>query len=245
MNWGESMQIAEGIHRMGTRYINWFLVEDGGKFTVVDSGFSAYYRQLPAELARLGKALSDVEAVLLTHNHTDHIGSAEQTRKETGCIVFAHSADAAIVRGEVKPKPPPGFFANVLGHWAGIKYLAHGMANGAAKSPPVAELRDFGDNEVLQVPGRPRVIHMPGHTPGHSALLFEGRGALFTGDGLVTLDPTSGSTGPRVMPIATDVAQARDSLNQISGVRASLLLSSHGEPWTNGVEEAITVARGR
>jgi glyoxylase-like metal-dependent hydrolase (beta-lactamase superfamily II) len=239
------VQIADGIHRMGTRYVNWYLVEEGGKLTVVDTGFSAYYRQLPIELNRLGKSLSDVTAVLLTHNHTDHAGSAERTRKETGCIVMAHPADAALVRGEVKAKPPPGFLGNVFGHWAGIRYLAHAMANGAAKTPPVAELREFAHNDVLHVPGKPRVIHMPGHTPGHCALLFEGKGAVFTGDGLVTLDPTIGATGPRVMSIGTDVAQARDSLKQISGVPASLMLASHGDPWTNGVDEAISAARGR
>jgi glyoxylase-like metal-dependent hydrolase (beta-lactamase superfamily II) len=239
------MQIADGIHRMGSRFINWFLIEEGGKLTVVDTGLSAYYRQLPAELARLGKSLSDVKAVLLTHNHIDHTGSAERTRRETGCIVMTHSADSAVVRGEVKAKPPPGLMSSLFSHLAGMRYFGHVLANGGPKMTSVAELREFQDGEVLDVPGRPRVIHMPGHTPGHCALFFEGRGAVFTGDGLVTLDPTIGATGPRVMSVGTDLAQARDSLKQISGVKASLLLSSHGDPWTNGVDEAVSAARGR
>jgi glyoxylase-like metal-dependent hydrolase (beta-lactamase superfamily II) len=239
------MQIADGIHRMGTRFINWFLVEDGGKITVVDSGLTGYYRQLPAELSRLGKALQDVEAVVLTHNHIDHLGSAERTRRESGCIVMAPAPDAPVIRGEVKAKPPPGLMKNIFTHAKGVRYFAHVLANGGPKLPPVAELREFGDGEVLDVPGAPRVIHMPGHTPGHCALFFEKKGALFTGDGLVTLDPPTGATGPRIVSAATDIAQARDSLSQISGVKASLLLGSHGEPWTKGVDEAVTIARGR
>jgi glyoxylase-like metal-dependent hydrolase (beta-lactamase superfamily II) len=68
---------------------------------------------------------------------------------------------------------------------------------------------------------------------------------LFTGDALVTRDPYTGSTGPRLTALAatTDVAQARASLDRIAATGANTLLPGHGEPWTGGAEEAARLAR--
>ena len=94
------------------------------------------------------------------------------------------------------------------------------------------------------MPGRPRAIHVPGHTLGHSALLFEDRGALFIGDALCTWNPMTGARGPQVMPkhFNVDYEQCFRSLTALDGLEAELLLPGHGDPWRGSPEAAAAQA---
>ena len=94
------MKIAPGIHRIGDRSIvNSYLLEDAGEVTIIDAGVPGYYRDIPGELALMGRTVADVRALVLTHGHTDHIGFAERLRQQVP--VSVHEADAALARGEV------------------------------------------------------------------------------------------------------------------------------------------------
>src|SRR6184192_1003562 len=104
-----SMKIALGIHRIGDRSIvNAYLLEDGSEVTIIDAGVPGYYRDIPRELAAMGRTIADVRALILTHGHTDHIGFAERIRREQRVPVSVHEADAALARGQV-PNPAKGF----------------------------------------------------------------------------------------------------------------------------------------
>jgi glyoxylase-like metal-dependent hydrolase (beta-lactamase superfamily II) len=101
------MKLAPSLHRLGSSLVNSYLVEEGGLVTIVDAGLPGYWRDLPVELAAMGRTLDDVRAVVLTHGDTDHIGFAERLRTERGVPVYVHELDAARARGEVK-KPTTG-----------------------------------------------------------------------------------------------------------------------------------------
>lgn len=133
-------------------------------------------------------------------------------------------------------------------------YLLHGAfwrtvfvlgMRGATKIIPIREVSAFGDGEVLDVPSSPRVVHAPGHTGGSAAILLEDRRVLLTGDVLCTHNAYTGRTGPQIMPsgLNADTPQALASLANLTGIKADVLLPGHGEPWTEGVEEAIRQAR--
>ncbi len=91
-------QVADGIYRLGDRYTNWYVIEENGRLTVVDTGEPEHWPQLPALLERIGRALSDVDAVLLTHEHLDHLGNAERIRHDANATVFIHSSEAESAR---------------------------------------------------------------------------------------------------------------------------------------------------
>jgi glyoxylase-like metal-dependent hydrolase (beta-lactamase superfamily II) len=100
---------------------------------------------------------------------------------------------------------------------------------------------------VLEVPGRPRVIHTPGHTFGHCAFLLEDRGVLVAGDQLITHPWVTGGNGAiTTMPreINEDNAAVRSSLDIIERVDAEIVLVGHGDPWRHGAAEAARQARG-
>ena len=74
--------------------------------------------------------------------------------------------------------------------------LVHGLRNGLLATP---EVRSYTDGEVLDVPGRPRARHLPGHTRGSCALHLPDASVVFSGDALVTFDPYRRRRGPRLL----------------------------------------------
>jgi len=232
------MEIAPGIRRLGRGLANAYLVDDGGAITIVDTGAPGYWKALPIELAAMGRALDDVRAVVLTHAHTDHIGFAERIRRERGVPVSVHELDLALTRKPSYPK-----WNGSLNIVAAARFFAFALANGMARIPPILEVSTFGDGATLDVPGSPRVIHVPGHSDGMCALHFAARDAIFVGDAFVTLDVLSGRTGPQISPFNADVHRAYDSLARLDRVDARLVLPGHGEAWTAGLSEALRLVR--
>jgi glyoxylase-like metal-dependent hydrolase (beta-lactamase superfamily II) len=234
------MELAPGIRRIGDGIANVYLVEEAGAVTIIDAGMPGHWRELPGELAAMGRSLEDVRAVVLTHGHSDHVGFAERIRSERGVPIEIHEADAALARGEV-PNPSRGW-----GKWSigpTLSFLWYGLRRGGLRAIPIKEVITFGDGATLDVPGAPRVIHVPGHTPGCAALQITGRSALFVGDALATYSVLSGARGPRIAPFSADPEQALTSLSRLGGLDASLVLPGHGEPWTEGIDLAIAAVR--
>jgi glyoxylase-like metal-dependent hydrolase (beta-lactamase superfamily II) len=193
-----------------------------------------------AELAAMGRSIEDVRALVLTHGHSDHIGFAERFRRERGTVPRVHELDAALARGEV-PNPSKGLGPVKVGSL--VRFLLWGLRRGALRTPTIGEVATFGDGATLDVPGAPRVIHLPGHTPGSAALHLPGLGALFVGDAIATKAVTTGAVGPRIAPFTADAAQALASLDRLEGLEAGLLLPGHGQAWTGGVAEAVRLVR--
>ena len=83
------MQIASGLHRVGSDIVNSYLIVDKDGVTIIDAGLPGYWKTLQAELAAIGKSLDDVRALILTHGDTDHIGFAARLQRETGIMMNA------------------------------------------------------------------------------------------------------------------------------------------------------------
>jgi len=242
------VEIAARVHRLGNSIFNWYLVEDGGRLTAVDAGLPGFGRDLVADLASLGFSLGDIEAVVLTHSDADQTGLVPMIH-EAGARVLINADDQATLR---KPGPKSGDASptHILGElWRPTLWRTiFGMVQAQGyKLEKITYADSFGDGDVLDVPGHPRVIATPGHTAGHSALFFETHGALFVGDAMCTLNMVTHGRGPQLMPRAMNEsnAQALASLDALDGIEAAVMAFGHGEPWRDGVTVATTQARGR
>jgi len=238
------MEVAQGIHRLTQGVSNFYLIEDGGKVLLVDAGAPRDWDLLVGAVSSLGRALDDLEAVLLTHAHSDHTGFAERARTSANARVWVHQADAEVARGG-KPGKNDGRATSYLLRVEFYRTLFTLMRRGAMKIVPVQEVSTFAEGDTLDVPGRPRAVHAPGHTPGSAALLIEERRVLLSGDALVTWNPLTGRVGPQIMPsgLNRDTPQALGSLDALGAVPADVVLPGHGEPWTGGTAEAVRQAK--
>ena len=238
------IEVADRVYRLGSWVVNWYLVGDGGRFIVVDTGLPKQFDQLEGALRPLGGTLDDVEAVVLTHAHADHAGSAEEIRTEADVAVHVHEDDADLARGEATRKNERGYARDFLHpfSWKSTWVLISG---GALSPPPVLEVSRFSHGETLDLPGNPRIIHTPGHTVGSACIELPDRSALCSGDALVMLNVVTGARGPRIKPSSfnENTSQALDSLSEIAAVSADTLLPGHGEPWTGSMASAVEAAR--
>ena len=237
-------EVAEGVHRLTNGVANFYLIQESGKLVLVDAGAPKDWALFTRAARTLGKADSDLDAVLLTHAHTDHTGFAEQARATIGARVWIHEHDVQAARtGKVGPRDGKQSAYLLRGaFWRTALVLG---IRGGTKIIPIREVSEFRDGEVLDVPGSPRVVHAPGHTGGSAAILLEDRGVLFTCDVLCTRNAYTGRVGPQIMPsgLNADTPQALASLANLTGIKADVLLPGHGESWTGGVGEAIRQAR--
>jgi len=241
-------EVSEGVYALGSELVNWYLVEEGGRLLAIDAGLPGFAKSLDRDLQSLGFKREQLAALVLTHSDADHTGIAPHLRK-SGVDVLIHEQDADTLRrprakgGDASPIHILPQLANPR-LWALIVRFAR---DGAGRPRGVEPTRTFSSGEALELPGRPRAIHTPGHTAGHCAILCEGRSALFVGDALCTYNVLSGRRGPQLMPrqMNESNAQSLASLAMIEGVTAQLVLPGHGEPFRGAPSEAVAQARAR
>jgi glyoxylase-like metal-dependent hydrolase (beta-lactamase superfamily II) len=241
------IQLANGVYGLGSDVVNWYLVEEGGRLTAVDAGLPKFAETVEADVRSIGRSPEDVDAVVLTHSDSDHTGVAAALR-DFGARVLIHSADAETLRNPGPKKgdaAPPRALPQMMWRPRFWRFMGHMARAGGAKPPKIDDADAFEDGDELDLPGRPRAVHTPGHTAGHCALLFGAARALFVGDALCTENPLTGALGPQLMPKPMNVstAQARESLAAIERLDADVLLPGHGAPWHGAPAAAAARAR--
>lgn len=223
-------RLNDNAVRIGTWIVNWYLVADDDGVTVIDAAVPGYRSQLGPGLQELGRTLTDIKAVVLTHAHADHVGCAEQLRAELGIPVYVHQADMELATTGKAFGKNDGSMLPYFKYPMSYKLMFELGRNGGMKPPPIGDVRTYAEGNELPVPGRPHAIHTPGHTDGHCSLVAAG--ILFTGDALCTLNPLTGRRGPQLMPSAFNrsTSQAQASLDKLVGTHAALLAPGHGDP---------------
>ena len=236
--------VAAGVHRIEDSYTNWYLIEDEGRLTVVDAGVPTSWWSLKGALRKLGRDLSEIEAVVLTHAHFDHIGFAERARRELGVPVWVHENDVPLTRKPLLYGRERSALSYVATQPRALPIVASFVRTRAFWPSPIARVNRYGDEGTLPVPGSPRIVFTPGHTLGHCALHLPDRDAVIAGDALVMLDPYTAKPGPRIVSRAAtaDSERAFASLKQLAHTGARVVLTGHGEPWTEGIERAAAQA---
>jgi glyoxylase-like metal-dependent hydrolase (beta-lactamase superfamily II) len=241
-------QVAEGVHRVADGMVNWYLVEDAGRVAIVDAGWPRSWPRMAAAISQIGRSTADVDSVLLTHGHADHLGAAERARTKIGVPVRANRTEVGRVTGVAKGSSSlalvPGLVPQ-LRRPAAVKFVLHATVQGFLWPTWVEEVNPFDVGDELDAPGRPRVVATPGHTAGHVSFHLPSRGVLISGDSLTTLDPITGARGPQVINdvVNSDPALTRASLAAIEAIDADTLLPGHGDPWRGGMAEAVARAR--
>ena len=233
-----------GVWRGGTRFVNWYIVEDRDGVVIVDAGLPGYRRQLDPALSSIGRSRSQLRALLLTHGHVDHTGFADVVAAD-GASVHLHPDDVTVAhdpRRNRTQRPVSRYL-----HWpATTMFVAHAMRHGALNKSRMPTTTPLEDGLVVDVPGRPRVHHTPGHTAGSVVFEFVEHGVAIVGDALCTVDAKTGrAVSPRLQSRGSnaDSDEAMRSLDQLDRIEARVVLPGHGRAWHDGADAAARSAR--
>ena len=232
------MKLGPALHRIGNDIVASYLVITADGITVIDAGLPGQWRDLLAELADLGREVSDIKGVILTHGDSDHVGFAEQLRRDHGVPVYVHAADADRAKGGPKPQNGKQHFG-----MATLGFMAYSIRKGGLRTNWLTEVVPVHGGETLNLPGAPRIISLPGHSEGSIAVHVPVADAVFVGDGLTTRHVLTGRKGPQPAPFTDEPERAIASLQALVPTGATWVLPGHGAPWSGGVEAAIAAVQ--
>jgi len=226
-----SAEVARGVayQRLGIVNVA-FLGEPGGPWVLVDAGLKGTERLiLAAAKERFGSVPPD--AIILTHGHFDHVGALRSLAEEWDVPIYAHAAEFPYLTG-VASYPPADPDAG------------GGLMTSLSPLYPTApiditdRLRALPENGAL--PGAPdwRVIHTPGHTPGHVSLWRDSDRVLLAGDAIITTRQESALSVVRQTPelhgppayFTPDWFAAGTSVRVLGELYPDIILAGHGQP---------------
>jgi glyoxylase-like metal-dependent hydrolase (beta-lactamase superfamily II) len=217
------MEVIPGIHRIdGVRGANAYLVIGEDEMLVIDTGMPGNAKRIAAYVEGLGKNLSDIKFIILTHADIDHVGSAAELKRMTGARLAIHADDAPILRGKQSFKAmrgPPGF----------IFKLAMSLMRYHPAEPDIIL---GADSEIEGF----RIIHVPGHTNGSICVYKPGK-VIFAGDALRS--DSSGNPKPIFWISSLDKAKARASLTKIATLDFDTLFTGHGAPVVSNASQKV------
>jgi glyoxylase-like metal-dependent hydrolase (beta-lactamase superfamily II) len=169
-------QILPGLYQITSNYLlNVFLI-DSGELILVDVGVPNNTKVIQKAVQAIGRQITDIRHILVTHCHRDHAGSLAAVKQITDAPAYMHPIAAAAVRmGKTRreyAKPAPGLFYKIYFHTIGVRVI-HGVG-----IEPAAVEYEVQDGDVLPIAGGIRAIHVPGHSGGQLAFLWEKNGGV-------------------------------------------------------------------
>ncbi|WP_406327482.1 MBL fold metallo-hydrolase [Streptomyces sp. NBC_00203] len=239
------VEAAAGVHLVHGSNTNWVILTDGDAVTLVDTGYPGDREEVLASLDALGHSPEAVSAVLITHAHNDHLGSAEYLSGTFGIPVYLHEAEVPHARREFLHQVSVGQVMRQAWRPGVLPWALHAIKSGGTADVRMTRPEAFPAEGPLDLPGRPVPVHTPGHTPGHCVYHLPDAGIVISGDALVSGHPTSRIRGPQLLPAMFDAerAGALASLKRIEALSADVLLPGHGSVHRGPVHEAAQRAQ--
>ncbi|MFJ5563229.1 MBL fold metallo-hydrolase [Lysinibacillus xylanilyticus] len=203
------MEISKGVEMLQLEYhgniIHPTLLWDQEMAVLIDTGFPRQIEDLRVAIEKVGVSFDKLKVIILTHQDIDHIGSLPEILQECGSniTVYAHELDKPYIQGDL-PLLKDGHIENP----------PNGKVNGT-----------LTDGQELPYCGGIRVIHTPGHTPGHISLYLKQSKTLIAGDSMYSVD---GIIGGIHVPTVLDLQEARLSLKKYLDLDIESVVCYHG-----------------
>ena len=193
------MKIAENVHLIRKefyvtpevkRYINIYLIT-GESCYLIDSGVSGSEKIIDEYLHSIGRNMSDIQGIFLTHAHPDHIGGAAEIKRITDCKVYAPMLESDWIEDidiQYRERPIPNFYTLL------------------SESVKVDVPLQDGDSVTLEEGLEICALLTRGHSHGSMSFIL-GNNIIFTGDAIPVAHD---------LPIFVDYEQSLYSLDRIN-----------------------------
>jgi glyoxylase-like metal-dependent hydrolase (beta-lactamase superfamily II) len=237
--------ITERVHFAQTDLVNWTLVTDGGAVMLIDAGYPGSRRDVLASLSQLGFGVDALSAIVLTHAHIDHFGTAIWFAKTHGTPVYCHAAEVGHAQREYLEQASPLDVALRAWHPRWLRWSLAISRMGVFTRDGIPTAQALTEDVAARLPGSPKTVPTHGHTGGHCSFLVDG--VLVAGDALVTGHPLSARSGPQLLPdlFNHDQQGCVRSLAALGLLDTDVLLPGHGPAWRGAIRDAVAQAAPR
>ncbi|MBT2550208.1 MBL fold metallo-hydrolase [Arthrobacter sp. ISL-65] len=224
---------------------NWIVVRDESGFMIIDSGYPSDRPLVLESIRRLDLRPADATAMLITHGHVDHTGSAAYFSETYGTPILCAPEELAHVQGKEKHQVTLGQV--IVRAWRPrvFRWMVHVIKSGALKAKPASDAQAWSAHTLKDLPGKPEAVLLPGHTPGHVAILLPEAGAIVVGDSFVSGHALSRTAGPQMLHpmFHTNPAQALAATRRLDEIDDSVVLPGHGSALHMPLADALATLR--
>jgi glyoxylase-like metal-dependent hydrolase (beta-lactamase superfamily II) len=218
--------IAPGAYRVNLGGVAVFLIDASDGVTIIDAGQPGKVERIMSGIRSIGKTPPDVNNVVITHYHNDHVGSLSELAESVRAKVWVPKGDASIIKDGGRPPQ--------LDHRGMLGTLLSRAIKMGEQSPNSVDHEVEGGEEI-PVAGGIRVLDSPGHTAGHVSYLWpQHGGVLFAGDAASNI---MGRLD--IMPVCEDFSTAERSFVALSSEDFNSAGFGHGKPLVSGADSAF------
>lgn len=245
-------ELSRGIHSIdGLEHpfipsgITPYLIEEGpNNLTLIDTCFLRDVSSLEAYVRDVGYCMSEINRIVLTHVHIDHIQAANEIKKVSGghAKIYSHWAEAGYLANNPQYHGPPTHeaLAQILQKY---KIRSEDLVKkfGSFEREKIIVDHILKDGDMIGK--KLRVVHTPGHTPGHISLYLEKERIIFGADSLFksVMDVEGLCIPPSEVSI--DPATAAVSADRLSRLKCDKLFLAHQDsPVLERAQDAIQQA---
>jgi glyoxylase-like metal-dependent hydrolase (beta-lactamase superfamily II) len=214
-------EIAPGVHSLGHEkggHVHAFLLDHGSELSLVDTLFEDDARLVLEAIRRLGRSVTDLKRIAVTHGHRSHLGGVAALKQASGATVLAHEWEADIVSGDRRAQP-----VSLRPRQLKLVPFQLGLRLNRPKHAPCPVDGTLAEGDAF---GPLQVLHAGGHSPGHLAFWWPERRFLIAGDAVATWPQLSaGWPGFNL-----NEQQHRESVRRMAELDAEIVGVGHGDP---------------
>lgn len=215
---------VEVVQMLPLGMLNAFLIINGSNVILVDTGLPNSEGKVEKSLKKNGLGWSNVRAIVLTHAHIDHVGSAKQIQSLTAAPIIAHTGDLPYLQGGRPLLRPTGPFGQLFEKTGAIEKPFASFLPDLIFSSESLDLTEFG--------APARIMHTPGHTPGSISVLIDDV-QVIAGDlaaSGIFLGGIALKNRPKQPPFEEDPQQVAKSLAALLSLGCTRFYLGHGGP---------------
>ncbi len=220
------LSVIPGVYQITVgSFVNVFLLI-GDRLTLIDTGFFGNTREIIKSIESLNYRVKDIDLIIITHNHPDHIAGLHTLKKLSGAKVAAPYIDI------ISPPKNPKWLPKISGLplVSRFRHIFYAL-------PEDIDILLKG-RETFDILGGLDIINTPGHTLGSISLYFGEKKLLIVGDALAK---HKDRIDPPLPNMSADNSQALESIQKLANLDINTICFGHGRPINGHINEKLNL----